>query len=173
MAWAIYALLTAGGEWAKLRSALEKDPEAPYLEAVVQETLRLYPPAVVSARWVVEPFEYAGHAIPAQSYVLFSPYVTHRLAAIWGPEPERFDPARWLPEDPRYFKPGPHEYLPFSGGPHRCIGAGFATTELRAMLGRLVTRTRLELIPQPIRPTSLAAMRPRDGLFVRVTDIAP
>jgi cytochrome P450 len=102
--------------------------------------------------------------------VLYSPYVTHRMPELW-PEAERFEPLRWLPGDPRYRKPGPHEFLPFGGGPHRCIGAGFATTELGALLGRLVRRTRLELVSQRVRPTSLAAMRPRDGLFIRVTDI--
>jgi cytochrome P450 len=169
MAWAVYSLLSTPGEWDTLHQRLD-EPQAPYLDAVVSETLRLYPPAVVSARWSVRDFSYDGVRVPARSYVLYSPYVTHRLPELW-PDPDRFEPRRWLPDDPRYRKPGPHEYLPFGGGPHRCIGAGFATTELRTLLEQLVRRTRLELVhPERVpHATNLAAMRPRDGLLVRVT----
>src|SRR5690606_17750416 len=76
--------------------------------------------------------------------------------------------AALIPTEPEYRKPAPHEYLPFSAGPHRCIGATFALTELTVMLARLLARTSLLLPEQRIRPTGFAAMRPARGLLVDV-----
>jgi cytochrome P450 len=154
MAWAIFNLLRHNGVWER---AQEDDD---YLTNVVNETLRLYPPAVVSARVAAQPFEFAGKKIKAGTFLLYSPYVTHRLAEVW-PDPLRFDPDRWER------KPAPHEFLPFGGGPHRCIGAGLATTELTVMLKALLRRSKPELLPQRITPTSVAAMRPKHGLRIR------
>ncbi|KJK42415.1 hypothetical protein UK23_37330 [Lentzea aerocolonigenes] len=155
MAWAIFNLLRHNGVWERAR---EDDD---YLANVVNETLRLYPPAVVSARVAAQPFEFAGKKIEEGTFLLYSPYVTHRLAEVF-PDPLRFDPDRW--EN----KPAPHEFLPFGGGPHRCIGAGLATTELTVMLKALLQRPKPELVEQRITPTSVAAMRPKNGLIIRV-----
>ncbi|MDX8033095.1 cytochrome P450 [Lentzea sp. BCCO 10_0856] len=154
MAWAVFNLLRHNGVWER---AQEDDD---YLANVVNETLRLYPPAVVSARVAAQPFEFAGKKIKQGTFLLYSPYVTHRLAEVW-PDPLRFDPDRWER------KPAPHEFLPFGGGPHRCIGAGLATTELTVMLKSLLQRPKPELLPQRITPTSVAAMRPKHGLRIR------
>jgi cytochrome P450 len=154
MAWAVFNLLRHNGVWERAR---EDDD---YLANVVNETLRLYPPAVVSARVAAQPFEFAGKKIKQGTFLLYSPYVTHRLAEVW-PDPLRFDPDRWER------KPAPHEFLPFGGGPHRCIGAGFATTELTVMLKALLQRPKPELLPQRVTPTSVAAMRPKHGLKIR------
>ncbi|MEU0884178.1 cytochrome P450 [Lentzea sp. NPDC005914] len=155
MAWAIFNLLRHNGVWERAR---EDDD---YLANVVNETLRLYPPAVVSARVAAQPFEFAGKKIKEGTFLLYSPYVTHRLAEVW-PDPLRFDPDRWE------HKPGPDEFLPFGGGPHRCIGAGLATTELTVMLKALLQQPKPELVKQRITPTSVAAMRPKHGLRIRV-----
>ncbi|NKE63233.1 cytochrome P450 [Lentzea sp. PSKA42] len=154
MAWAVFNLLRHNGVWER---AQEDDD---YLTNVVNETLRLYPPAVVSARVAAQPFEFAGKKIKEGTFLLYSPYVTHRLAEVW-PDPLRFDPDRWER------KPAPHEFLPFGGGPHRCIGAGLATTELTVMLKALLQRPKPELLPQRLTPTSVAAMRPKHGLRIR------
>ncbi|MFI6097528.1 cytochrome P450 [Lentzea sp. NPDC051213] len=154
-AWAIFNLLRHNGVWERAR---EDDD---YLANVVNETLRLYPPAVISARVAAQPFEFAGKKIKQGTFLLYSPYVTHRLAEVW-PDPLRFDPDRWER------KPAPHEFLPFGGGPHRCIGAGLATTELTVMLKALLQKPKPELLPQRITPTSVAAMRPKHGLRIRV-----
>ncbi len=87
-------------------------------------------------------------------------------AEVW-PEPLRFRPERWGPARADHRKPGPHEFLPFGGGPHRCIGAGLATTELTVMLKALLQRPKPELLPQRLTPTSVAAMRPKHGLRIR------
>lgn len=155
MAWAVFNLLRHNGTWDRA----QQDEE--YLAGVVNETLRLYPPAVVSARVAAQPFEFAGKTIRQGTFLLYSPYVTHRLAEVF-PDPLRFDPARWEA------KPAPHEFLPFGGGPHRCVGAGLATTELTVMLKVLLEKEKPDLLPQRLAPTGLAAMRPGNGLRIRV-----
>jgi cytochrome P450 len=91
---------------------------------------------------------------------------------VW-PEPTEFDPLRWDSRSPDYRKPAPHEFIPFSGGLHRCIGSAMAITEMTVMLARLVSRTRLRLPPQRIRAHNLAALSPRPGLSVEIADLAP
>jgi cytochrome P450 len=102
----------------------------------------------------------------------FGAYVTHRLPEFW-PDPTEFRPARWDSDSPDYRKPAPHEFIPFSGGLHRCIGAAMATTEMTVMLARLVARTTLRLPAQRIRAANLAALAPRPGLTVDVIDSVP
>jgi cytochrome P450 len=183
IAWAIYTLLSLPGAWDTAagevhrvlggRSPAAGDLDAlTYLNGVVHETLRLYPPGVISARRVMRDLSFDGHRIRAGRLLIFSPYVTHRLPELW-PGPTEFRPLRWDPGSPDYRKPAPHEFLPFSGGLHRCIGAAMATTEMTVMLARLVARTRLRLPAQRIRARNLAALSPRPGLTVEIIDSVP
>jgi cytochrome P450 len=89
---------------------------------------------------------------------------------LW-PEPTEFRPARWDPGSRDYRRPAPYEFIPFSGGLHRCIGAVMATTEMTVMLARLVARTRLRLPAQRIRAHNLAALSPRPGVTVDVVGL--
>ncbi len=183
MAWAAYTLLTLPGAWDaaadEVNHVLGGRPPAAadldaltYLNGVVQETLRLYSPGVISARRVMRELRFAGHRIRAGRLLIFSAYVTHRLPELW-PDPTEFRPQRWDPSLPDYRKPAPHEFIPFSGGLHRCIGAVMATTEMTVMLARLIARTRLRVPAQRIRPANLAALSPRPGLTVEVTGSVP
>jgi len=183
LAWAIYTLLSLPGAWdtasAEVHRVLGDRPPAAgdldaltYLKGVVHETLRLYPPGVISARKVMRDLTFDGHRIPAGRLLIFSPYVTHRLPELW-PRPTEFRPSRWDPGAPGYRKPAPHEFIPFSGGLHRCIGAVMATTEMTVMLARLVARTTLRLPAQRIRAHNLAALSPRPGLNVDVVGLMP
>lgn len=183
LAWAAYTLLTLPGAWdaaaAEVARALgDRPPTAgdlnklSYLNGVVHETLRLYSPGVISARRVMRELRFDGHRIRAGRLLVFSAYVTHRLPETW-PAPTEFRPQRWDPESPEYRKPAPHEFIPFSGGLHRCIGAAMATTEMTVMLARLVARASLRLPAQRIRAGHLAALCPRPGLTVEVTDSVP
>ncbi|WP_020671348.1 cytochrome P450 [Amycolatopsis nigrescens] len=178
MAWAVYAMLSTPGVWDRardeVRDVLGDRPPAgtdlsrlTYLNGVVHETLRLYPPAVIGARMVTRDFEFADRRVPAGSLLIFSPYVTHRLPELW-PEPTRFDPERWDPAAPGYRKPVAHEFLPFGGGQHRCVGSVLAVTELTVMLARLLAGASLRLPAQRVRARGFAAMRPRDGLLAEV-----
>jgi cytochrome P450 len=186
MAWATYTLLTLPGAWDaaadEVRRVLGDRPPASwnladlsamtYLNGVVHETLRLYTPGVISARRVMRDLRFDRHHIRTGRLLIFSPYVTHRLPEVW-PEPTEFRPLRWDPGSPDYRKPAPHEFIPFSGGLHRCIGAAMATTEMTVMLARLVARTRLRLPAQRIRAHNLAALSPRPGLTVEIAGSAP
>ncbi|WP_207947724.1 cytochrome P450 [Occultella glacieicola] len=178
MAWAVYALTTNRDVWAaareEVRAVVGDAPprpsdlgSLPYLTGVVNETLRLYPPAVVTARHVAQDFEVEGTVLRPGTTLLLSPYLTQRMPEYWD-RPLEFRPQRWLPGSTEHVKPGPARFLPFGGGPHRCIGATMATTELTVMLARMLTRLDLTLPEQRIRPTGFAAMRPRDGLRVHV-----
>ncbi|MEB4211039.1 cytochrome P450 [Mycobacterium sp. 94-17] len=183
LAWAIYALLSQPEAWDTAADEVNrvlagKPPTAAdlsaltYLNGVVHETLRLYPPGVISARRVKRDLWFDGRRIQSGRLLIFSPYVTHRLPEIW-PRPTQFRPQRWDPDSAEYRKPAPHEFIPFSAGLHRCVGAVLATTEMTAMLARLLARTRLRLAAQRVRAANLAALRPKPGLTVEVTDSVP
>lgn len=133
------------------------------LSACVSETLRLYPPATISARYVAEGFQFGGHEVRAGSLVVYSPYLTHRDPDVYA-DPLTFTPDRWLTGGRR----PPHEFLPFGGGAHRCIGSAMAVTELTVLAARLLARDEFEVPPQRVRATSFAAMRPRDGVTARL-----
>jgi len=182
LAWAIYALLNVPGGWANVAAEVARvlgtgPPTAQnlggltYLNGVVHETLRLYSPGVISARKVKRDLNFDGHRIPAGRLLIFSPYVTHRIADVWA-EPEEFRPQRWDPDSLHYHRPAPHEFIPFSAGLHRCVGSAMATTEMTVMLARLVARTTLRLPAQRIRARNFAALRPWPGLSVEVRQVA-
>jgi cytochrome P450 len=171
--WAVHELLATPGEWGRAaaevaevvgdaRLRADHLPLLGHLEAVINETLRLWPPGFVSARKVVDTFDFAGYRIPGGSIVLYSPYVTHRLAEHWA-EPDRFRPDRW-----RDAQPTPYSFVPFGGGYRRCIGFAFATQELKVLLVQLLRRVELTLEPTPVRARGTAALHPRDGVPVRV-----
>ncbi|WP_199434674.1 cytochrome P450 [Qaidamihabitans albus] len=178
MAWTIYTLGTHPEARARARREVtivlgDRPPEPedlkrlPYLQAAVSEALRLYPPAVLSARHAAADFELAGQHIRAGTTVLYSPYFTHRSEQVY-PGARDFRPERWLTADDEPRRPPPHEYLPFGGGAHRCIGSTMATTELCVMLARLLARHDYRIPPQRLSATGFAAMRPRHGLLIDI-----
>ncbi|NJC68423.1 cytochrome P450 [Planosporangium thailandense] len=127
------------------------------VRAALLEGMRLYPPAHSTERRAAVDTEILGRPIPAGSPVLVSPWVTHRRPDFW-PDPERFDPDRFLGERdrqrPRY------TYFPFGGGPRSCIGEHFALLEATVLLSTVLARYRVEsLDPQP-RVTPLITLRP-------------
>lgn len=181
MGWAVYALLSTPEVWqtaaAEVRDVTGgRAPDAgdlknlTYLNGVVHETLRLYPPAVISARKVARELSFHGRRIRAGRTLVFSPYVTHRLPELWA-DPLRFEPRRWDPASPGYRRAAPYEFLPFGGGTHRCIGSSFATAELTVMAARILARTSLSLPDQRIRAGGYAALQPRGGLMVQVNGL--
>ncbi|HEX7133787.1 MAG TPA: cytochrome P450 [Iamia sp.] len=139
----------------------------PYLDGIVSESLRLWPPGPFGARYAVEDVPFGGHVIPAGSIVAYSPYVSHRLPDVW-PDPDRFDPERWIPGSPTFHEPTPYAYVPFGGGSRRCIGFALATLEIRATLAELLRRVDITpLDPEP-DPTGIATMSPKGGIRATV-----
>ena len=116
----------------------------PYIGAVVQECLRLYPPVWLISRTPAADDIINGYGIPAGSMVLLSPYVTHRHPDVWS-NPAGFDPDRWDAES----APGRHRFAwwPFSGGPRKCIGDFFGQLEMQLVIVMIVQRFRLESLP--------------------------
>jgi cytochrome P450 len=136
----------------------------PYLGSVIKETLRLYPPAIgVFAREAKEQIELGGYEIPRGSIVYAFSYVTHRDPR-WFPEPERFDPERFLGE--KEGRLSPFAYFPFGAGPRACIGARFALTEMTLVAVCLLRRFEFSLRPGDRDPEPLAylSLRPSGGL---------
>jgi len=145
---------------------VEDIPKLSYTQMVIQEVLRLYPPAWATARQAIEDDEIGGYHIPAQSLVMVCPYVTQRHPTWWD-NPTGFDPERFTPERsvtrPRY------AYFPFGGGPRQCIGAEFAMLEAQLIVATLVQHYRLHLVPShPVEPSPLLTLLPRNGIHMTV-----
>jgi cytochrome P450 len=141
----------------------------PYLDAVVRETLRIYPPAYAFARELVSPIELGGYSLPVGSHVIISPYGVHRNPALFA-DPERFKPERWLSGEtlPRF------AYLPFGGGHRICIGNHFAQLEAGLLLATMVQRLELSVVPGfKLELAPVLTLRSRHGLPVRVSKRTP
>ena len=135
---------------------------------VVQEAIRLYPPVWIFGRSAIAEDVLGGCRVRPGDWVLISPWATHRAPDLW-PDPERFDPDRFLPEQSH----GRHRfaYLPFSGGGRKCIGDQFAMLEAKLVLGTLMQQVRLALDPgHPVEPQPLLTLRPRKGVMMRLVE---
>ncbi|HEY6933322.1 MAG TPA: cytochrome P450 [Marmoricola sp.] len=132
----------------------------PWTRAVVDEALRLFPPAWALSRRSQRADVIGGHPVPAGTMVIVSPWLVHRRADSW-PDPLAFRPDRFL--DPRA---GRTAYLPFGQGPRLCIGREFALGEMVMVLSRLLPAYRLDVPRGWSRPVAQArvAVHPRGGM---------
>jgi cytochrome P450 len=137
-----------------------------YTARVVKEAMRLLPPVPIIARTVVADDVIGGYRIPGGTWVCSSPFLSHRDPRFW-PNPEGFDPDRFLPEAaserPR------HAYFPFGMGPHMCIGESFAMMEACLILAAVMQCFRLELVSgRPVQLDPKVTLRPKGGLWMRL-----
>jgi cytochrome P450 len=142
-------------------------PQLRYTERVVKETLRLYPPAIaVFMRQALADVEIAGYALSRNSLVQMFPYICQHDAR-WFPEPETFDPDRFLPERQQALPP--FAYFPFGGGPRVCIGNTFATMEMTLVAATLLQLLNLELAAgqEDAQPVALMSLRPKGEVTIR------
>lgn len=135
-------------------------PELPYAKMIIEEAMRLYPPAWITNRQALSDDTVCGYRIPAGSYLMVLPYVLHRHPDFWE-RPKEFDPERFSPERtderPRY------AYFPFGGGPRQCIGRGMALMEAQMILATVIQRCRLRLASdRPVEPRAVATLRPHN-----------
>ncbi|XP_006619840.1 cytochrome P450 4C1-like [Apis dorsata] len=107
----------------------------PYLERCIKESLRLYPSVPRISRRVETSVKLSNYEIPANTVININIFETHRDPKFW-PNPNKFDPDRFLPENSK--KRHPYAYVPFSAGPRNCIGQRFAMLELKTYLGLLL-----------------------------------
>jgi len=138
----------------------------PWTRQVVQESMRLYPPAWGLGRETLEEITLGGYRLPRGTQVMPIQWVTHRDARFF-PEPDRFRPERWAPDAPAAIPK--FAYFPFGAGPRSCIGNGFAMVEAVLLLAVFASHARFALVePQTIELQPAVTLRPRHGINVRI-----
>jgi cytochrome P450 len=143
---------------------LEK--EMPYLDMVVDEVLRLYPPAWIGPRRAVRDFEWGGYQVPKGAYVNYCSWASHRLPEIF-PEPEAFVPERFTREGKAALSRG--AYVPFGGGKRVCIGKRFGLIEVKLVTTMLLQRLRADVLPgRTMTVRQMPTLSPRGGLRMRL-----
>ncbi len=149
--------------------SFEDLPRLCYTEAVVKESMRLYPPAWSLARTAAEDFEIGGYLVPAGSNVVMSQWIMHRDPRFF-PSPVQCDPGRWF-EEPTQRLPR-FAYFPFGGGPRYCVGASFAMMEATLLLAAIAQRFRLRMVPgHKVVPVPSITLRPKYGIKMSMHQI--
>jgi cytochrome P450 len=143
-------------------------PALPYVECVLKESMRLYPPAWVVGREAIAECEVGGYRMAAGTTALMSQWIVHRDHR-YHEDPERFDPDRWTAQ---YEKALPRfAYFPFGGGPRQCIGASFAMTEACLILATVAQRFEMECAPgQRVEPYPSITLRPKKGIRMTLVE---
>ncbi|WP_063894381.1 cytochrome P450 [Burkholderia ubonensis] len=174
LTWTLY-LLSQSPHWrarveAEIDAHAHEGPEftdLPVTRAVIEETLRLYPPIPMMSRIAREDDTLSGVAIPAGTIVTVATYVLHRHQTLWR-DPHAFDPERFIGTNRERI--ARHAYIPFGAGGRVCIGMGFAMTEMLVVLRCLLGRFRFDLVAgHPVAPQVRVAMRPQYGMKMRVS----
>ena len=141
-------------------------PKLRYVSQVLDESMRLYPPAWITARQCVEADELLGYHVPQGTIVAVCPYTVHRNPRLW-PDPDRFDPERFSPEQAQA-RPR-HAYFPFGAGQRMCIGNNFALMEGALILAMISQRFSAALEEgHPVVPLPRVTLRPQHGIQVRL-----
>lgn len=175
LTWTFYILSQRPEAEARLHAEVDALPQdrdlgqedlmrLPYTRAVIEEAMRLYPPAGLFMRQALAADELSGMPVRRGQVAAVSPWIVHRNPEVW-PDPERFDPERFLPGAPARPR---FAYIPFGAGPHICIGAQLALTEAVIVLATLARRWRLTLQPgQTIALRHRATLRPSQDILMR------
>jgi cytochrome P450 len=175
LTWTFYLLSQNPESWRKLKAevdevlggrtpTVEDVPKLKYVEYVLLEAMRLYPPIFVLMRRAVADDVVGGYHVPAGSTVVLCAYVTHRHRDFWD-NPEGFDPERFTPERSAHL---PRlAYFPYGGGPRKCIGNTFAMIEMPLVVAMVAQKYRVDLVPgQVVFPEPAISLRPRDPVMV-------
>jgi cytochrome P450 len=173
LAWVVHYVLAHPAVHARLQEELaawrdERVPgsgDLPYLDAAIKETQRLMPIIPLVGRRLQAPTTIGGHALPAGVVAAPCIYLAHRRSDVWE-DPASFQPERFLRK-----RPTPYEFLPFGGGNRACLGAAFASFEMKIVLARILARVELQGVPG-YRPRIVRrgiAFAPSEGMPVVVT----
>jgi cytochrome P450 len=137
------------------------------LEAVLKESMRLFPPSSISRRYAERDCALGIYNIAKGTEIYFSHFVTHRLASVF-PRPLKFEPERWIGTE----EPSPYDYAPFGAGSHICIAKHFSMEEMKIMLAMILKRVQLSLPPGTRIDRGLRiSMIPKNGLTMRVDGV--
>ena len=140
--------------------------EMPYLDMVLDEVLRLYPPAWIGPRRAVREFEFNGHTVPEGAYLNYCSWASHRIPEFF-PDPEAFLPERFTRERKAALPRG--AYVPFGGGKRICIGKRFGQIEVKLVATMLLQKMRLDLLPgRTMTVRQMPTLSPKGGLKMRV-----
>jgi cytochrome P450 len=140
-------------------------PRLPWTAAVIDEAMRMHPPAYMTGRLSLRALDLGGHRIPAGAIIGINIRGIHRRADYF-PEPNAFRPERMLAEAKK-LRPR-HHYLPFGAGPRVCIGSHFALLEAQLLLATIAQHARVEPLARVVDPKPLITLRPRGGIPARV-----
>ncbi|PRQ05113.1 cytochrome P450 [Enhygromyxa salina] len=159
--------LEARAEQDQLRGGsftLESVRGMPYLSALIKESMRVIPPIGAAFRVMTREGEFGGFRIPVGWRVAVTPRLVH-LDPQYYPDPDRFDPQRWLVPTER----PPFAYIPFGGGPRMCIGQHFAELEMHIVLAMMLREFVWTLVPdQDLSFTEIPTPLPRGGLVLEL-----
>ena len=147
-------------------TAVQLEKEMPYLDMVLDEALRLYPPAWIGPRRAIREFDFGGFTVPRDAYVNYCSWASHRLPEVF-PEPEAFIPERFTRERKAALPRG--AYVPFGGGSRICIGKRFGQTEVKLVATQLLQRLRVDSLPgRTVTIRQMPTLSPKDGLKMRI-----
>jgi cytochrome P450 len=178
LSWALYLLGRHPDVLAKVQQEIDNNlagefpnqenvNNLPYLDQVIKETLRLYPPIHIGNRRAGEDLVVNGFEVPEGTRVMYSIYLAHRDPKYWSDaaefHPERFELGNQTEKQP------PFTYLPFGGGPRNCIGAAFAQVEARVVIARILQQFSLRLLSKDVKTHMGATLEPRPGVQMQVT----
>lgn len=141
----------------------------PFIRQIIDEALRLYPPAGILSRTARQADSLCGREVLAGDTVMIPIYALHRHRSLWR-DPDSFDPERFADRNAvdRY------AYLPFGDGPRICIGASFAIQEAVIILATLLARWRFDLVPgRPPKPVMILTLRPDTGVWLTSSPACP
>jgi len=154
----------------KSRPATMKElSEMKYLECCIKEALRLFPSVPMMARQINEPVQIGEYTVPSGTTAMICTYMLHRDAEAW-PNPEQFDPDRFLPEN--CIGRHPFSYIPFSAGPRNCIGQKFAILEEKVILSSVLRNYVIESVDRREDLTLMCELilRPKNGITIKLTE---
>jgi unspecific monooxygenase len=168
--WSLYLLaldpVTQDEVAAEARSIATSDVEQlKFTRAVIDETMRLYPPAFLIARAAAGADTVADMQVAPKDVILIAPWLLHRHEKLWR-DPNTFVPSRFMTGTP----PDRFAYLPFGVGPRVCIGAHFAIVEATLALAKVVGAFRIELLDrEPVMPVGMVTTQPDRSPLFRIT----
>ena len=195
LSWASYLLALHADIQTRLRheiqsviteSGIEQDSvtaeqldSMPFLQAVCNEVLRMFPTVPVTSREAIRTTYIGDQIVPKGTQIMISPSGINKLPSLWGPDAAEFNPDRWMPEKGDPATGGAanrYSFLTFLHGPRSCIGQGFALTELKCLLACLLLRFDISLVREEDKvevpeAAGVITVKPKEGMHLRLAEL--